>query len=181
MSHSYERTAGVYSHLLGIRLIERCKPVQPLFPLVVHLSSNFKASNTCLSALVHASSWLNWTLTETSPILSFTILMNISRVSEPDKPVSISTSDSTDAENRRWGPELLRTRGFVGGSRGRQPSRDRIAGCEGFVRDGGHLNRVVLGWLCHRLFSLSGKTIPLGRGSSWGACVRVACVRLKLK
>lgn len=146
--------------------MERCKPIQPLFPLVVHLRSNFNASSTCLRALVHASSWLNWTLTETSPILSFTILTNVFQVSEPDELVSVSTSDSTDAETRQWGPGSLRTRGFVGGSQGRQPSHGQIACCGGFVRYGGHLNRVVLGWLCPRLFSRSGKTIPLGQVSS---------------
>jgi hypothetical protein len=154
--------------------MERCKPVQPLFPLVVHLRSNFKANNTCLSALVQASSWLNWTLTETSPILSFTILTNIFQVSEPDEPISASTADSTGVEIRRWGHETLRIRGFAGDSQGRQPSRGRIACCEGFVRDGGHLNRAIPGWLCPHLSFQFGKKTPLGQASSWCTCVRGA-------
>lgn len=43
-------------------------------PLVAHLSRILSANKTCLSARVHASSWLNCNLTETSPILSFTML-----------------------------------------------------------------------------------------------------------
>ena len=46
----------------------------PLLPFVVHFSRILSASRTWRSARVHASSWLNCSFTDASPILSSTIL-----------------------------------------------------------------------------------------------------------
>lgn len=47
---------------------------QLLVPFVVHFSNILSPNKTCLSDRVQASSWLNCTFTDASPILSLTIL-----------------------------------------------------------------------------------------------------------